>query len=328
LWYLYEYFQDPGVLEAAEYRTGTLESEKYNSGDHDIGFKMFCSYGNRLRLTYDSAAIPALITSANTLLTRYVSSVGCIRSWGSIDDQHECLVIIDNMMNLELLFWATKQTGDSVYYKAAISHADKTLANHFRPDGSSYHVLAYDPKNGKVITKRTHQGFSNESSWARGQAWGLYGYTMAYRETGLKRYLDQARKIADFVIRHPNLPADKIPYWDFNAPGIPKTYRDASAAAIMASALTELADYADSSDQENYLSTAEQMIIRLSTKDYRSKLNTNGNFLLMHGVGHFSANSEVDVPLSYADYYYLEAMIRLHNRYRRENLNFDKNELK
>jgi uncharacterized protein YyaL (SSP411 family) len=196
-----------------------------------------------------------------------------------------------------------------------VSHADNTLANHFRPDGSSYHVVVYDPKKGDVLQKRTHQGYADESAWARGQAWGLYGYTMAYRKTGLKRYLDQARKIADFIIGHPNLPADKIPYWDFNAPGIPDAYRDASAAAIMASALIELSDFTHSAEEKSYLSTAEEMIINLSRQEYRNTLNTNGNFLLMHGVGHLSANSEVDVPLSYADYYYLEAMMRLYKKY-------------
>ena len=310
LWYLYEYSNDPELKQTAIQKTGKLEREKFNVWDHDIGFKMYCSYGNKLRLTNDSSAIPILLTSAQTLSKRFDNTVGCIRSWGSIKDRKEYLVIIDNMMNLELLFWATKQTGDSSFYHIAVSHADKTLANHFRPDGSSYHVLVYDPANGKVLQKRTAQGYSDESSWSRGQAWGLYGYTMSYRETGLKRYLEQAQKIADFIVNHPNLPEDKIPYWDFNDPEIPDTYRDASAGAIIASALLDLANYVNSDDRERYLSTAEMIISSLSSDKYRSSLHTNGNFLIMHGVGDLPKGSEVDVPLSYSDYYYLESILR------------------
>lgn len=310
LWYLYEYFNQADLLEAAVSKTSMLEKEMFNTWDHDIGFKMYCSYGNKLRLLNDSAAIPVLITAAQTLLKRFDGRVGCIRSWGSIEDQNDYLVIIDNMMNLELLYWATKQTGDSSFYRVAVSHADKTLVNHFRSDGSSYHVLNYNPATGEVKEKRTAQGFANESAWSRGQAWGLYGYTMSYRETGLRRYLDQAQKIADFIVDHSNLPEDKIPYWDFNDPEIPVTYRDASAGAIIASALLELSDYTKGNIQEKYLSTAEEIIASLSSEFYRSSLNTNGNFLLMHGVGDYPKNSEVDVPLSYADYYYLESMIR------------------
>lgn len=314
LWYLYEYFNDPELMQLAIRRTEALEREKFNVRDHDIGFKMFCSYGNRLRLIKDHTVIPVLITSAETLVRRFDSKVGCIRSWGSIDDRNEYLVIIDNMMNLELLFWATKQTGDSSFYKVAVSHADKTIVNHFRPDGSSYHVLVYDPETGNVNQKRTAQGYSDESAWSRGQAWGLYGYTMSYRETGLARYLEQAQKIANFIVDNPNLPDDKIPYWDFNDPKIPNTYRDASAGAIIASALLELADYVSDEDQKKYLSTADSIIRNLSSETYRSKLNTNANFLLMHGVGNIPSNSEVDVPLSYADYYYLESLIRYKKR--------------
>jgi unsaturated chondroitin disaccharide hydrolase len=318
LWYLYEYFKDPELMQAAIRKTSLLEKEEYNIWDHDIGFKMFSSYGNELRLINDSTAIPILITSARTLIKRYNSTVGCIRSWGSIDDQKEYLVIIDNMMNLEILFWATKYTGDSSFYKVAISHADNTIANHFRSDGSSFHVLVYNPSNGEVIQKRTAQGYADESSWSRGQAWGLYGYTMSYRETNLKRYLDQAKNIANFIINNPNLPEDKIPYWDFNDPKIPESYRDASAGAIIASALIELSDYVNHKDQEKYLSIAEKIISSLSSDKYRSSLNTNGNFLIMHGVGNLPKKSEVDVPLSYADYYYLESMIRYYKRKTRE----------
>ena len=240
LWYLYEYTRDPSLKERAVARTCDMEKEKDDIWGHDVGFKMYCSFGNGLRLTSDTSYIPVLITAANSLISRFNPKVGCIRSWGDRDDEADYLVIVDNMMNLELLFWATRQTGDSTYLNIAVTHSDNTLANHYRPDGSSYHVLRYDQKTGKVTAKQTAQGYSDESAWARGQAWGLYGFVMAFRETGYQRYLDHAQKIAGFILNHPNLPADKIPYWDFDAPDIPNALRDASAAAIIASALLEL----------------------------------------------------------------------------------------
>ena len=214
-------------------------------------------------------------------------------------------------MNLELLFEAAKLSGDSQFYKIAVSHADKTLENHFRADGSSYHVVEYDANTGKVKEKRTAQGYANSSAWARGQAWGLYGYTMCYRETHDKKYLDQANKIAAFILNNQNLPNDKIPYWDFNAPNIPNALRDASAAAIMASAFCELAEYTDKKDSKLYRATAKQIVEKLSSPAYRNVAGEQQYFLLKHSVGHLPAKSEVNVPLSYADYYFLEAMMRL-----------------
>lgn len=311
LWYLYEYSGDPAMKEKAKARTAALEKEKYNTNDHDIGFKMYCSYGNELRLTGDTAAINVLLTSAQSLVTRFDPVVGCIRSWGNKDDHEKpYLVIIDNMMNLELLFWATKQSGDSTFFNVAVAHADNTLKNHFRDDGSSVHVLEYDPKDGHVLKKRTAQGYSDSSAWSRGQAWGLYGYTMAYRETGYQRYLDQAKKIAAFILNHPNLPEDKIPYWDFNAPDIPNALRDASAGAVIASALLELSTMCDEASNKQYRTAAEQMLISLSSEPYRSTLGENNNFLIQHCVGNIPAHSEIDVPLSYADYYYIEGLMR------------------
>jgi len=312
LWYLYEFTKHTAVKNAAIRRTKAVEKESLNTGDHDIGFKIWCSVGNQLRITKDTAAtLPIIIDAAKSLSKRFNPTVGLIRSWGKLDDTKEFLVIIDNMMNLELLFETTKLTGDSSFYKIAISHADKTLANHYRPDGSSYHVVNYDSKTGNVIGKRTAQGFADSSAWARGQAWGLYGYTMCYRETKEKRYLDQANKIAGFLLKHPNLPADKIPYWDFNAPNIPDALRDASASAIMSSALLELSQYVELKESAFYQNNAMQIIRNLSVAPYRTELNESRNFLLKHSVGHLPAKSEVDVPLSYADYYYLEALMRM-----------------
>jgi hypothetical protein len=314
LWYLYEYSGDPLVMDAAMRRTSALFNEQFNDSDHDLGFKMYCSYGNGLRIAGDTSYRAVLLRSANSLMKRFDPKVGCIRSWGDYrDTTAPYLVIVDNMMNLELLFWAARQSGDSSYFKAAVVHADSTLVHHYRPDGSSYHVVEYDPSSGQVLKKRTHQGYADESAWARGQAWGLYGYVMSFRETGFRRYLDHAEKIAGFLINHPNLPADKIPYWDFNAPEIPNTYRDASAAAIMASALLELSQLSKREESKSYFGVAEQILLSLSSHNYRSDPGENNNFLLKHSVGHLNAKSEVDVPLSYADYYYIEALLRYRN---------------
>ena len=210
--------------------------------------------------------------------------------------------------------WAYKTSGDPVFKNIAVRHADTTLKNHFRKDNSSYHVVSYNPKTGAVEKKETHQGYSNESAWARGQAWGLYGYTMMYRETGNKSYLEMARKIASFIIRHKNLPKDKIPYWDFDAPNIPHAYRDVSAGAIICSALIELSDYVKADEADEYLAVAETQLRALASPAYTAKPGTNKFFILKHSVGYLPGNREIDVPLSYADYYYLEAMLRFKDR--------------
>jgi hypothetical protein len=206
--------------------------------------------------------------------------------------------------------WAFKKTGDSSFYKICVSHSDTTMKNHFRPDYSTYHVVSYDTITGRVEKRQTAQGFSDESAWARGQSWGLYGYVVMYRETGLKRYLQQAVHIADFLINNPNMPKDMIPYWDFNAPGIPDAKRDASAGAIMASALIELSQYVDSAAAAKYLGVAETEIRTLASPEYMAKLGENGDFILKHSVGSLPGKSEVDVPLTYADYYFVEALLR------------------
>jgi hypothetical protein len=207
--------------------------------------------------------------------------------------------------------WAYKSSGDKTFYNIAVTHADTTMHNHFRKDFSTYHVVSYDPATGEVEKRQTSQGYADESSWARGQSWGLYGFVMMHRETGLKRYLDQAQHIAAFLLGHPNLPADKIPYWDYNAPNIPNEKQDASAAAIMASALVELSWYSNPELAKKYLAAAVQQLQTLSSAEYRAQPGTNGNFILKHSVGSIPANSEVDVPLTYSDYYFLEALKRL-----------------
>jgi unsaturated chondroitin disaccharide hydrolase len=307
LWFLYEYTGKNQWKEQAQAFTVKIENEKMNAGTHDIGFKIYCSFGNGFRLTREPAYKEVIIQSAKTLSKRFNPKVGCICSWDHNADKWAYPVIIDNMMNLELLFEATKLSGDSCFYKIALSHANTTMKNHFRSDYSSYHVVDYDTLTGNVIKKTTHQGFSNESAWARGQAWGLYGFTMCYRETKNKAFLNQAEKVANFILKNPTLPKDMVAYWDFNAPGIPNEPRDASAAAIMASAFYELSLY--SSQGKYYRSVADKIIASLTT-NYRSKVGENKGFLLLHSTGSKPMNSEVDVPLNYADYYYLEALLR------------------
>lgn len=312
LWYLYEYSGDADLLEAAKNMTSRIEKEKNNKGTHDLGFMLYCSFGNGLRMTSDTIYKNILLEGTKSLITRYRPVIGCIQSWDSRMGW-QCPVIIDNMMNLEFLMWAFRSTGDSAYYNICVSHSDTTIRNHFRDDFSSFHVVSYDTVTGTVEKKQTHQGAADGSAWARGQSWGLYGYTVMYRETGLERYLNQAKKIADFLISHPNMPEDMIPYWDFNAPGIPDALRDASAAAIMASALIELSAFVEKPDSEKYLLTAEKQLRSLSSPEYMAAEGENGNFILKHSVGSIPGNSEVDVPLTYADYYFIEALMRYRN---------------
>ncbi|MFV5691059.1 glycoside hydrolase [Flavobacterium sp. LT1R49] len=285
-----------------------LKREQYNKTTHDLGFMMFCSFGNANRLHPKPEYAEILMNSAKSLASRFDEKVGCIKSWDSSDDGY--LVIIDNMMNLELLFWASEYSGDKKYYDIAVKHANTTLKNHFRADHSSYHVVNYNSKTGEVKRKRTAQGYADESAWARGQAWGLYGYTVMYRATKDKKYLDQAVAIAEFILNHPNLPKDKVPYWDFNAPNIPDALRDSSAGSVMASALLELKNYVDSAASKKYFAAAKTIITTLTSKEYIAEEGTNGGFLLKHGVGHIPEKSEIDVPLTYGDYYLVEAMLR------------------
>lgn len=308
LWYLYEYTQDEKWKNAADLWTMAIQKEQYNTGTHDLGFMLYCPFGNGFRLTQSPVYKKIMLQGAKSLATRFDPNVGLIKSWNKFRE-YSYPVIIDNMMNLEFLFWASKISGNKDFYDLSVTHANNTIKNHFRPDNSTYHVVAYD-KDGKVLARKTHQGASDESAWARGQAWALYGFTVMYRETRDKKYLEQANKIANFYINHPNLPEDKIPYWDFNAPGIPNEERDASAGAIASSALLELSTYTSKKYSKKYFKTAEKMLESLSSPVYRSALGENNNFLLKHSVGSKPGKSEVDVPLIYADYYYLEALLR------------------
>lgn len=309
LWYMYELTNDVVFKDAAMNRTHVVEPEKFNGTTHDMGFKVFCSFGNAYRLTGKEEYKQVILESAKTLITRYNPNVGCIRSWDHHAQQWEYPVIIDNMMNLELLYWAFRETRDSVYYNIATTHALTTLKNHFRDDYSSYHVINYDTITGEVKHKHTHQGIAHESAWARGQAWGLYGYTMVYRETGDEQFLQLAKNIAAFIMNNKNLPEDGIPYWDFNDPTIPNAPRDASAAAVISSALYELCLYTPE-DSVIYKNFADKILDNLSSDTYLVALEDENPFLLDHSTGNMPNNDEIDCSIIYADYYYLEAISR------------------
>ena len=306
LWFLYEFTGDKYWKEQSTPYTIAMETQKIDSGTHDMGFKVYNSVGNAYRLTHNNEYKDVIIRSAKTLITRFNPVVGCLKSW---DNRKEWKfpVIIDNMMNLELLFEAAKLSGDSSFYKVAVIHANTTMKNHFRDNYSSYHVIDYDPETGKILHKQTHQGYADSSSWARGQAWGLYGYTMCYRETGDKIYLQQAENIAKYIFSNPAMPADLVPYWDYDAAKLPGQPRDASAAAIAASALYELSTY--SVNGSLYKASADKILNSLG-KFYQAQPDSAKGFLLLHSTGHKPAQSEIDTPIVYADYYYLEALMR------------------
>lgn len=320
LWYMFENTKDEKWRFAAEKFQSSFEEHKNYTSYHDLGFIFNCSYGNGYRLTKNEAFKEIMITAGDSLLTRFNEVVGCIKSWdvdkGWMSERNWMFpVIIDNMMNLEMLFELTKLTGNQKYKEAAIIHANTTLKNHFRKDNSSYHVVDYDPNTGEVRSKQTGQGFADESAWARGQAWGLYGYTVCYRYTKDQKYLEQAQKIANYIINHKDTPEDGIPYWDYNADKIPNEPRDVSAAAITVSALIELDAYSDM----EYLSAIDKILSSLASDEYTAKIGENKNFILKHSVGSIPHGAEIDVPLNYADYYYLEALMRYQKSYSKPN---------
>ena len=306
LWYVYEYTGDEKYKDLAlKYQAG-LEPLRYRTDDHDIGFQLMCSYGNCLRITGDTSCVPVIVDGANSLATRFNPVVGCTKSWDT--QKYAYSVIIDNMMNLELLFKALELGGPESLKDVAVSHAYTTLKNHYREDKSTRHVLDYNPETGELAQVYPGQGYSTESAWARGQAWGLYAFPMVYRFTHDPQILDHAVAIAEYVI--PRLPEDCIPYWDFDSPEIPNDVRDASAAAIMACGLIELSGYVDAHKSKRYLAVAENMIRSLASDEYLAEEGQVYGFLLKHSTGFKLRGSEVDAPLTYADYYFLEALMR------------------
>ncbi len=310
LWFMYEYTGDKKWKKAATKVTKFLKKQQYNEKDHDIGFRIYCSYGAGYRLTGNNRFKKTVVRAAKSLTTRFDSKIGVIQSW-DLETMPargwHFPVIIDNMMNLELLFAATKFTGDSTYYKIAVTHADTTMRYHYREDMSCPHVVDYNPETGRFIKMDFNNGYSPTSAWSRGQGWSIYGYTMTYRETKDEKYLNHAEKVAEFILNHPNMPTDMVPYWDFSAPKIP-THRDASAAAIICSALFELSEISDNGNR--YFIAAEKMLKSLASEEYLAKPGTNGDYLIKHCTGNHRKNSEVDGTLSYADYYFIEAIMR------------------
>ncbi len=306
LWQLYGHSKDPQIKSAAETWTSYVEKEKWDDHTHDLGFKLYCSFGKGYPLNGSQAYQDVVVQASRTLIERYNETVGSIRSWDFNADIWQFPVIIDNMMNLDMLFEATRLTGDSTFHDIAYQHALTTLDNHFRDDLSSYHVVVFDTITGGVLQKVTHQGFGSESSWSRGQAWGLYGFTMAYRWTADERFLNRAKEIAQFFFTHPRLPVDMIPYWDFDAPNIPDEPRDVSAATVAASALVELAQF-DPGRANDYIGWVDQIHRSLAREHYQSDV---APFLLDHSTGSVPGEFEVDVPIVYADYYYVESLLR------------------
>lgn len=306
MWYVYEYTGDEKIKELAlKYQAG-LEPLRFRKDDHDIGFQLMCSYGNCLRLTEDQTCVPVLIDGANSLASRFDPEVGCTRSWSF--GKWSFPVIVDNMMNMELLLKAAELGGSDSLKNVALAHARTTMKNHFREDKSCFHLVDYNPETGEVAGKQTVQGLADDSAWARGQAWGLYGFTMVYRFCKEQDILDHAIAIAEYLL--PRLPEDGVPFWDYDSAEIPNDVRDASAAAIMASGLIELSQYVDAEKAERYLATAEKMLRTLASEEYLCAEGEDYGFLLKHSTGNKNTDSEVDVPLTYADYYFLEALIR------------------
>lgn len=309
VWLLYELTGDDKYIPLAKKYTEAIEDVKYITDNHDVGFICMCSFGNGLRLNNEKYE-DIIIATADALATRFNPVVGLTQSWGESEKlDRKYPVIIDNMMNLELFFKASELSGDKKYYDMAVSHADRTLKEHFRPDGSCYHVVDYDPETGEVRKKVTAQGFADESVWSRGHAWAVYGYAMAYRYTGDRRYIDQALKTFHVIWDNPVMPEDGVPYWDMCAPNIPDAIRDASSAAILASALYEICTM-DVDNPQQYKDDADKIMSTLASPRYRAQLGDNGRFLLMHSVGSLPGGAEVDKPLNYADYYFLEALAR------------------
>ncbi|MFC3336744.1 glycoside hydrolase family 88 protein [Flavobacterium palustre] len=320
LLYIYEYTKKPSILDDAKKRLAILDTVKYYTKNHDLGFMMYCSFGNAYRLTKNEEYKKVILESSKSLATRYRPDAKVIQSWEITDGglrQKGFVgpVIIDNLMNLEMLEWSSHNSTDKKFANIAESHANTTIKNHFRPDYSSYHVLDYDLNTGEVRKKVTAQGYSDSSAWSRGQGWALYGYTMMYRFTKNPAYLKQAQGVAKFILNNPNLPTDKIPYWDFDAPNIPNELRDVSAASVYASALLELGQYTSGKEKQNYISVAKTILKSLSSSKYRADLGSNGGYLLKHSVGSIPHNNEIDVPLTYADYYFVEALLRYQKWY-------------
>ncbi|MFP2931608.1 alpha-12C2-mannosidase [Pyxidicoccus sp. 3LG] len=304
MWFMYQVGAEPLWRDRADRWTRPLELQKTNRQTHDLGFKMFLSFGHAYRVTGDTYYRGVVLTAAESLASRYNSQVGFINccDWNS---DWQAPLVTDTMMNLELLLWASQNGGKAEWKTMAVNHALRTLQDAVRPDGSSFHYVDYNRTTGAIRSKGTFQGYSASSTWARGHAWLIYGYTMVYRYTNDVRMLEAARKVTDWYLN--NLPADMVPKWDFNAPD---SQKDSSAAAIVASALLELSQLeTDAARKTRYRDAALRTLDTLMTPTYFAE-GTNSPGLLLHGVGHLPAGKEIDTALIYGDYYFLEAVLR------------------
>ena len=312
LWYAYKLSKDSRFNKWAQEWTAPIEHEKYNSDTHDLGFRFMCSFGNGLRFGkgIDNKNYKDIIlTAAETLAKRYNPKVGCLSSnWDMLKIKDSFPVVIDIMMNLELLFWASENDGPHYLADYAIKHATTTAQDFIREDGSTYHIVRYNKYTGKIINKGTLQGAGDETTWSRGQAWGIYGFVVAYRYTKDKKFLKTAEKLADYFIKH--LPEDHVSPWDFQSD---IHYRDVSATSITASALFEMMKYIkDDSLRNYYKNQAEAMLISLCKPPYFTE-GKNTSCILDHSVQYLPINSNVDVPAIFADYYFFEAIYRYRN---------------
>lgn len=309
LWYAYEASNDASLKKEAAAFTAPIKTIAYNSArNHDIGFMVYCSFGNGYRITGNPEYKEVLLSAADTLATLYNDKVGSILSWPEKREEYAHNTIIDNMMNLELLFWAAKNGGDQRLYDIATSHAEVTMNNLVREDNSLYHLGSFNEETGEFLKGYTHQGYADESMWARGQTWGIYGFAMAYRETGRKDFLETSIKLADHFLER--LPEDGIPFWDFDDPKIPNAPKDASAAAIAACGMFEIANLVEDVTLKNKFNTAATKFVEILSSDAYYSGDKN-QALLLHSTGHLPNNSEIDMPIIYADYYYMEALMRL-----------------
>jgi len=304
LWLGYGLSGDPQLEQYAAKFTNLLEPLRYYKNTHDLGFMVRCSFGEAMNYAPADSIKAIMSETAENLAARFDDNIGCIRSWDF--GPWNFPVIIDNMMNLDLLYDVAEMTGNERLAKVATTHAETTMANHFREDCTCWHVVSYN-SDGSVQCRQTFQGKNDDSAWARGQAWAVYGYTRAYVRTGEKKFLDFAQKVADMIMTKVTSD-DAIPYWDYNAPVTDETPRDASAAAVTASALIEMSTLVK--DGGKYFDYAEKILKNLSSPAYLAKAGENAGFILMHSTGSLPNGSEIDVPLSYADYYYLEALKR------------------
>lgn len=309
IWLAFAHTQDPVLEKEARTWAAYLSPRQFDTTTHDLGFLFELSHILGYELTGDETFVPPAVQAAGSLIQRFNPHGGYLQAWGPLDASPELRgrAIIDTMMNLELLFWASRKTGDSKFATIAETHAYTVLKYQIRPDFSTSHVIDFDPEIGKFIKQDTHQGLSATSCWSRGQAWAVYGFGDCYRATGDLVFLETARNLAKYALD--NLPADLIPYWDYNSPEIPEDVRDSSAASILASALLNLAVLETDAENANRWHAQAEAILKSLWENYTSRETAEPSILLQgtrskpHGL--------MDHGLIYGDYYFVEALLTL-----------------